>query len=247
MIKLEKLIIIFGMLFVLCGCTVDYTVTISDSNIKESIYVVDTILDNRNEIDINNFYNLWYPVYIEDMIIEDYDEKYDDVEYYNKIEINMIANGFIYSYFNHNIDDYIKSTVWSYAFDNKSIINNNKRMLISTSKGINFFDDNPIITSIKVNIITDYVVVDSNADIINDNIYTWEFTKDNYMNKNIYIDIDKTNNDDNNENNNEGIISNPEDELTDNEKDYSWYYIGGGLVLFIIVLIIMFKLKKYFR
>lgn len=245
MIKIKKMITLIGLLLVLSGCTVDYTVVISENNIKENIYVVDNVLENRNKDDIKNFYNLWYPVYNEDMIIESYNEKYDDVSYYNKSELNDIGNGYIYSYqYNHDINDYKNSMIWNYAFDNKSIIENNKRILISTSKGLNFFRDNTVLSSIKINIKTDYVVQNNNADIVNDGIYTWEFTKDNYMNKNIYIDIDKTKK----ISDEEEIITDPvEEEPEDKSSDFSLYYICGGLALFVIVLIILFKLKKHFR
>ena len=59
--------------------------------------------------------------------------------------------------------------------------------LLKTSNRCNIFDTYSLLNEIKVTIKTDLEVISSNADVVNNNLYTWLINRNNYNNKSIKI------------------------------------------------------------
>ena len=67
-----------------------------------------------------------------------------------------------------------------------------KQILItSDSGGMVYFKNHPQLTEVKVNITVTYPVIESNADYVNGNVYTWVFTKN--TNKGVYMLLEDEN------------------------------------------------------
>ena len=55
-------------------------------------------------------------------------------------------------------------------------------------------DENLIVDSVKVNITTELEVLENNADEVNGNTYTWNINNNNYLNKEVNIQLKRSNN-----------------------------------------------------
>ena len=91
------------------------------------------------------------------------------------------------------------------------------------------------LNKITINIKTNYNVLDTNATSINDNTYTWVITKNNYMNSNIYMKMNKS------------INSNSSSSTSTNNNSVSNFqliYLIIVIVFFLIGLLIYTKFKN---
>ncbi len=185
--------------FFLCGCEAVYNVDINEDFIKDELIINNydvSSWDNekipyRKLIDNNyNNFNL-----ATDKNTPGYPEVYkkiDGYNYYNKELISETGNyGLKFNYeFNH--DDYSKSYLLTF-YNNLRINNVNNKLIINTGdgKGCYAFDNYPLLDKITINVRTDYIIDNNNADKVEDGIYTWFIDKDNYKNKSIYLEVDK--------------------------------------------------------
>ena len=190
---LKKSIIILTLLF-LTGCTTTYTLTIDKNNINEKIEVVDTTSSTRTVTDIMNNYKKKFPVYdIEDVIDEDdLYQTYDNATYYNQTYNINGSNYHLYYEYTYPIDQYIAANSINYSYDYKDIVYQNNKLKLETSSPNNYLKYRNIFTGLTVNIITDYVVTNNNADNIIGNRYIWYFNKDNNYDKRINFEVDLT-------------------------------------------------------
>ena len=81
------------------------------------------------------------------------------------------------------------------SFYNHNSVKNYLSTLVLDSgsgEGCYIFDNYNLMDKLTVNIKSNYLVSEHNADEVVDNTYTWVITKDNYKKKNIYIKIDKS-------------------------------------------------------
>ena len=85
--------------------------------------------------------------------------------------------------------DYNKSTLLRRSFRSAYVEKDTREDLIKVytdNQGIILMDEFPLLSNVTVNIKTDYLVLETNADVINGNVYTWKFDRSNYK-KNIYL------------------------------------------------------------
>lgn len=188
---LKKSIIILTLLF-LTGCTTTYTLTIDKNNINEKIEVVDTTSSTRTVTDIMNNYKKKFPVYdIEDVIDEDdLYQTYDNATYYNQTYNINGSDYHLYYEYTYPIDQYIAANSINYSYDYKDIVYQNNKLKLETSSPNNYLKYRNIFTGLTVNIITDYVVTNNNADNVIGNRYIWYFNKDNNYEKRINFEVD---------------------------------------------------------
>ena len=124
-----------------------------------------------------------------------------------------------------------------------------KNIVLSTdSSGCLLFQQYKTLNSLKVNITSIYKVLESNADSVNGNVYSWNLTRNN--NKNIYIKYDTTvsggvvkdENTDNDTEEDEEIV---EEEKSDTKVSlYAILVIILAMLVFIIFVIVISKLDK---
>ena len=196
---IKKVIILSFSIFILTGCEAVYNVNISD-NINDELTINNYNISSWNEgqpsykesIDeaiktFNLTTNINTPGY------PDIIEKLDGYNYYKKELISTQDNYGIRFTYDYNSNDY-KNNILLYFFDYMDFKNSSSSFKIDTgnSKGILLFNNYPALDKLTINISSDYYVNNNNADEINNNIYTWYLTKDNYLDKRVIIELDKT-------------------------------------------------------
>ena len=191
--KVKYLLLVF-IIFMMCGCTAEVNLDISDDKIKESVNI--TFYQNAlypKEYIKTSFRN-YIPIYASDVIVDtEPDQPHSDIKYYEKMETDL-GDGYLFNYkYNFNIDEYREARTIKDGFKsyNVSYDNTSNTLTLSTNSGrILYFDDYPLLEEVTVNIKTDYLVEEDNADKVDGNTYTWVFDRD--SNKNISMVIDTT-------------------------------------------------------
>ncbi len=229
-----KRVIIFKFLFVFClllftsGCSIDYNLTINeDSSINENIIAseqtdrMEARTKLKGEQAINYLYNMFVP---NDEYSLDYKEEN------NTTEATV-------SYVYENIDEYI-SKFSSDVFDKINIAKDNDKITIYANqkqKLGGYGSSSLIYDEINVNIKIPFDVINSNADNVKGNVYTWNINKDSEV-KTIEITYkDKSIK-------NKATVS-----INDKKYNFSYEYLilGVGVVLILsIVIFVMINNKK---
>ena len=233
----KKILMLIMLVFLLCGCNAKVDIKIDKYTIDETI----TINDYANVDTTKDMVLAKYRKYIPvdgSIIIPDTqpDERMSGIKYYTRT-YNDIGNGYSFVYkYNHNFKDYYKASSVKNGFKS-SYINydrvDNKIIVSTDNSGLTLFDQYKDLSSVKVNLSSDYEVITSNADYHNGDVYTWNLSRTN--NKGIYIEY-KTKDPvlvEEPEEEEEPIVEEEEEE-EENEDD-----IPLGLAL-IIVLLAMF-------
>ena len=167
--KKIKVLILFLGIILLTGCSGTYNLKINeDLTVEENIDF--TISSN------NDAYNKTLKLFEDNNISKD---KYDVVASDKNVKIT-------YNETYDSIEDYIiNSKLYKNLFDTINYENNGKEINISTSSVFKLDDsDSEFITEennislLQINVETPYKVVESNAENISDNIYSWTLNKD---------------------------------------------------------------------
>ncbi len=168
--KYSRIIILCLFLLILTGCSVKYDLTINrDNTITETISgtVLNVELDNGENTDLNNYL---YAFEVASPLIDE-DDTFD-----KKIINNDNYKEFTFTY---NYDkNYSKSSVLNKCFENYEYKETEDAYIFRLSGEFNcLYSD-----EIEVNLISDYVVIDNNADKVLDNKYTWYIDNSDYVN-----------------------------------------------------------------
>lgn len=167
--KKIKVLILFLGIILITGCSGTYNLKINeDLSVVENIDF--TISSN------NDAYNKTLKLFEDNNISKD---KYDVVASDKNVKIT-------YNETYDSIEDYIiNSKLYKNLFDTINYENNGKEINISTSSVFKLDDsDSEFITEennislLQINVETPYKVVESNAENISDNIYSWTLNKD---------------------------------------------------------------------
>lgn len=196
--KKIKLILIIMVMFLLSGCEANYSLYIDKDVFNETTTVLANsgelnTYDSQTYLTMKQKIDLYYKKYVDIVYQNPYYNPYLDdpqkgINYYNKELINNGKGyGFKYSY-NFNKENYLNSNIINTFFkNNNSVLNDNKYILnVYTFNGFERYND---LTQVTINITTDLEVKKSNADSVYDNVYTWTITKDDALNKKIYLEL----------------------------------------------------------
>lgn len=189
-----KRYILLSSLILLTGCEATYTITIDNNNINEKIEVLDKVSDIRSVTDVMSGYKRKYPVYNIDGILDEDDlyATYPEGIYYNQT-YNIDSNGYhLYYEYTYPIEKYILANSINYNYDFKDISYNKNILTLKTSSPNNRLKYDSNFTNLTVNIITNYIVTDNNADSVIGNRYIWYFNKTNNYEKRINFTVDLT-------------------------------------------------------
>lgn len=174
---MKKLILLVISLVILGGCTVEYNATLTKDD------VIENVLINGTE------YNVPTTAYIDDQGASETNEKIPGVEYYDIVNSNNSVK-FKYTF---PYDKYHLSRAVNYCYDNVTIneIKENSYFLYTSIKNacLNYYEDLEEI-EINLNISSDFKVTKNNADMVNNNTYTWVINRNNYNNKSIELYYD---------------------------------------------------------
>lgn len=213
---MKKIILLFLCLFLLTGCTVNYDLNITKSDMTEdiSISIPKSNLDKETKKFIKNNENIVYEG-------QDIFYKKNYKENKNNININ-------YSY-THYEDNLANSKFLNWCYDKIKIDKTSETINISTSKTfkcLNHYGEVKIDKAI-INIKTKLKVISNNADEVHGNTYTWRINKDNYMKSPINIQLE-----------------NKYQILNKASKELFIIYGAIAVLIIILVLLIIFKLKR---
>ena len=178
-----KVFILICCIFLLSGCSVEYNLTINESTMEEDI---NAIFDKATESEIASrmegirrtaFYN--------------YDTRENEYYDFTKRETNdNIILNYNYQYMGN---DLYKSEAASRCYYKRIVNVTDDDITINTDNQVAclYKDGDREIEDIIVNVRTNLTVLESNADKVNGNVYTWNINDQNYTNKPIYIKIEK--------------------------------------------------------
>lgn len=179
---MKKNLISLLVLFFVSGCTAEYNIEINEDTIYE-----DTKLSIDNIRLNETLYN---------ELLNDNSVYLDENKFYS-IEEQSAENNTIFSYkYTHDIDKFGDSRIINWCYHDRSIINTDNELLISTKGSFDCAnrESRSYIENARINIKTDLPVLANNADEVNGNVYTWIVNEDNYRDKPIYIRIQKNTN-----------------------------------------------------
>lgn len=194
----KVLLVIF--IFVLTGCDITYNLEI-DENYIENTSIIDNNYNSWNQeysgMTLSQ-YNDYYltkeiPYHYDDPYMPEAYYRFEGVSYYEAKELSNDSQiGLSLNANFENIDSYSKSNIIWKSCRNKSIHKTDDNISISAS-GFKSFDEFPVIDKITVNIKSTYYSTSNNADSMENGVYTWIITKDNYKDKNINITFKTSN------------------------------------------------------
>lgn len=185
---MKKRLILLIIVLLLTGCKVEYKIDLDKNlTINESTKFIKTTKTDDELFKETSHWN----IPLEKSNSYDFTkDKERDKSYYNS---NVKEDSITYSYKYRNDDygSYEESTFTNLAYEYISITNlNDNKFIISSSKEFLVFDRYHEIEEVKVTIHTDYKVLETNADEINNHNYTWLITPENAYGKNIYLEVD---------------------------------------------------------
>lgn len=184
-----KYLVFLSALFFLSGCKAVYYLDI-DNNYTETL----NLFPRENDYEDKNYVmNYSFNIPVDYREVEESDingelignPKLFKVDKYDKYM--SLSNSFT-SFTNFSYSPSYRSCFKSIYFSNDSL------KKIETDNSFSCFDIYPNLDELDINIITSKHVAYNNADEVNNNTYTWKFTKDNYTYKSIIFDYSEFDN-----------------------------------------------------
>jgi len=198
----KKILFLFIIFFLLSGCEINYDLEISSDNFIESTKILEAdysrfyssepakrFYDNYSILPIPLSYYVPIPTNVTDVDSSEIDEK----GYYEAEDLSsdsFIGMKYVGKFSSNNImqSRFINNGAPKFSYEK---IDNNIKM--STGSLEREFKQLPTLDKIIVNIkVNDYLVVKNNADKNNGKTYTWNITRDNYLNKTIELELSKS-------------------------------------------------------
>lgn len=183
--KKIKIIFIVLIMFLLCGCSVEYNLDIfSDATIKETVIAE----EKTNRMKINTGLDETSSVeYLYDMFKR---EGYD-----THIKTKTDGDKTISTVFGYydSIEEYSENFK-SDLFEKADVVTKDDIVTLTMNQSEKLTDDTSsslVYDSVTINIILPFKVVSNNADKVKNDTYTWYITKDEDL-KNISISYDKS-------------------------------------------------------
>ncbi len=183
--KIKRILVLFLLTLITTGCNVEYNLNIDSTVAKEKMIVS---LDKTSE-------NKKFVNRISDAKISSYFDSDHNEDMYYDIKIKEKDESYEVDYnYEYPLEKLKFSNAIGQCFYNKSIFKDTKYITINTSEGANciYKDTDKQIDNLVINIKTKYKVLETNADTVKDNKYTWNINDSNYESKSIYMKIDYT-------------------------------------------------------
>ena len=204
--KKYKIALLVVILLSLTGCSFEYNIKINTNTITEKniVYMSNASKDNIKQ-EVEN-------------LVSSYTGPTNSLGMYSQ-SITEKNNTFSMSYKKtyDTLNDYNNSLSFSTCYDNYKLLKEKEKIVLSTSKEFNCFSKYKELDSVTININSELEVISSNADEVNNNVYTWNINKSNANNKSI------------------NIVLKPNTEKVEHKKEF-------GVALLILLVFIIFGL-----
>lgn len=232
---MKRIIILCMFVFFLCGCTAEVNVKVDKYSIDETISITDYANETQSKEMVFSSYRKYMPVDNNVIIVDtEPDEKKSRVHYYDRTHTDL-GNGYNFRYnYNYDFDEYSSSRSLNTAFKSSFVSYNKKDKIITIStdsSGTTLFDQYKQLDSLKVNLTSDYEVINSNADVKNGKVHTWNLSRTN--NKAIYIEYKVPSNI--STGNNESTETESEEEIEQEEEEENESEISTGMAFLIVI------------
>ena len=179
---MKKILILLCLLF-LTGCSVNYEITLKNNEIKERL----TIIENDQSLfDIRNDAG-WTLRETFEMLINDVGDEFS-VQDYSIKSLNTDTQLGV-EYYSDASNTLINSSAINQCYTNPTIEVNDNIITFSSGNEFTCYDYYDNLDNITIVLNTDYKVISSNAEVVEDNKYIWNITKDG--NKNIEISYEQ--------------------------------------------------------
>lgn len=268
---MKRIILLLILVVFITGCSAEVNINVSSNGIYEQVTITDNVSNGRTKEHILASYREYVPAFSETLIADtEPDVKVDGIEYYTRA-LEETNTGYKVSYgYKFGFNNYKDSRSVDLGFKDAIIQRDgvDKEILLTTdSDGLKYFNMYPALSNVTVNIVSsEFKVKDSNADYVNNNVYTWVLNSN--TKKSIYIvfddpnyvppvvDNEKDENDDtlseniDNKDNNKESISNTdveEEEQSDIERfmnENPFVVVCICLIVFLIFVMIVIKISK---
>lgn len=221
--KKIKYLILVSLLYILCGCSAEYNLNITE-NTKFTEHIVINASSQEDLLQLNNF-NWDVP-----LDYQNSNEAYEAADY-NKNEIYNIVknqNNVVFDG-SFNRDTILNSKAIHDSVDYFNFTKYDGNYVISTSDNFKIFNRYNL-EYLVINIKLPNEVINSNADSVNGNVYTWNISKDNK--KGIYLEYKPIDNKE---------ITGTKEE----DNNLKYILIAIGFLVFLLVGLIFIKKNKY--
>ena len=195
---MKKVFFLVVFLFLITGCEATYDLEISDDKALETTIALERYssdLHSEGKKTQDTFLKTalplsWrYGLFPEDPEIIKSMKTYDveNIEEGDTFGLKLTGN------FDSKVS-FSDSSIVGLAMDSDVISENEVSIKINASKGLNIFNEYENLDKVTINItVNDYSVTSNNADAVNNNVYTWYVTRDNFDDKKIKLNINKVN------------------------------------------------------
>jgi len=191
----KRLFLLILLTFLLCGCSANVNITINDNTVTEKISITEAPYDVFSMSDIKQQYRKYIPAFYNVPVIDTMpDEAAENVEYYKMSGTEYSGSYNAFYQYNFKFKEYKNARSIRNAFRSSEVQYDTyeKQILFTTeSSGMVLFKNIPALTEVRINISTNYPVLETNADYKNGNVYTWVFNKN--TKKGIYLLLEDTN------------------------------------------------------
>lgn len=183
--RLRLVILLFGVIILLSGCSAVYEVNVDINNMKESLRVT---LNDDEYYEFNSDENYKY-----------LNMYYNDPNNDGTDGVQLPLPGVLYYDFtmneslktvnfsgNTDYRNYHRSSIIKLGYEDIKVIYENDKLHLKTSQG--FLFDMDTLENLKVVLKSDYRVLHSNCDYVDGKSLVWEINKSNYKTK--YLSVD---------------------------------------------------------
>ena len=234
---MKKILFLVSLLFILAGCHAEYNLTIDD-NFNETITY---FADNNDNLD--DFNIPFIPLYYDKLPPSEATNKVNGFDYYNynniKDDFSITESSYRFS----NLDNFKRGLITNTCIGSIDVKQENDEVQINTLNRFHCFSQYPNLTDVKINInLSDkYELIETNAQVKENNKLEWNFNNKDPYNCSIYLKYkikEGTKETEKEEERNNTIKDN---KLKNSIKNIICLIAGVGI--FIILIIVLFKLK----
>lgn len=172
---MKKIIPCLILLF-LTGCTAEYRVNITKKSIDDNIFIYDSI-DRINE-------------YNQKTAAQEFASFESDLTNFDKTFVNTDRRKIGYQY--KTITDsnhYHEESLARKCYDGLFIEKKKKEIKIYTTNEMNCFENYPDLENVSIYLTSEYKVLETNADEVNNDTYIWHINRENFRNKPLKITL----------------------------------------------------------
>ena len=179
---MKKLFILFGVIFLLTGCTGSYEINFGDVIDEKIVLTYDgDLYDFVKDIDGDS-------AYVEKELLEENIPSLKDFSGYYDKKVELVNNNTeITLNYSYTYDNFENSFLIDKCFEKSSFINNSDYYYVSLGGFFDCYNTGDFVLKVK----SDYEIIEENSDRYEDGYYIWDIKNTNDDNK-VELQVSKT-------------------------------------------------------